>query len=185
MEPNYLQTIESCPHCNAESDSLKQYRYLNWLVFFLVGYVKQYIVIRGCPSCLRRIVWQRCLVNLLPANLLWPILVLPWALVLTVRSYQQGASGKVVEGVSAVEQIREIDEDANPNLSRVTLAGWIFGLSSIAVCVAWALLPKWLGPLFGPQVKVEEFYKIAMLVYMGLYWAVCKYFGIRFLKRSG
>jgi hypothetical protein len=49
---------------------------------------------------MRRFVWKRCLVNAVPANVLWLAFLLPWSLFLIAGTYRQGHSRAVVQGVT-------------------------------------------------------------------------------------
>lgn len=89
-----------CPVCFQLTDSLKQYRYINWCVYLLAGAVWQGVVYRACPTCMRRFLWRRCLFSAIPAHLVWLVGLLPWALGLIVASYQPGHSLAVVQGVT-------------------------------------------------------------------------------------
>jgi hypothetical protein len=89
-----------CPVCFQLTDSLKQYRYVKWCVFFLAGAIWQGVVYRACPTCMRRFLWGRCLFTAIPAHLVWLVGLLPWALGLIVASYSPGHSPAVVQGVT-------------------------------------------------------------------------------------
>lgn len=90
--------LADCPRCSQPTDSLKQYRCLKVCVFYLAGAVWQEEYVRACPGCMRRHLVRRCLINLPLANLLWPILVLPWTLVLVASSRRKGHSPEVISG---------------------------------------------------------------------------------------
>jgi hypothetical protein len=101
MERHVLEnTLLPCPVCFRLTDSLKQYRYVNWCVFFLAGAVWQSVVCRACPVCMRQFLWRRCLVNAFPAHLVWLVGLLPWALCLIGASYRTGHSRAIVQGVT-------------------------------------------------------------------------------------
>src|SRR5262245_44733212 len=89
-----------CPVCGQLTDSLKQYRYLSWCVFFLTGAVWQAVVYRACPVCMRQFLWEKCWVNALPANLLWLVCLFPYALFLIAVSRCTGHSRPVLQGVT-------------------------------------------------------------------------------------
>ena len=89
-----------CPVCGELTDGLKQYRYVNWCVFLLVGAVYRAVVYRACPGCMRQFLWQRCLYNAIPANVVWLIGLLPWGLCLIAASHRTGHSRAVVRGVT-------------------------------------------------------------------------------------
>ncbi|MFO0881615.1 MAG: hypothetical protein U0840_30325 [Gemmataceae bacterium] len=93
-----------CPMCGLPTEHLKRARYMRLLVFLFVGSWWQEEIITACPSCLRRRVWRNCFINLLPANLLWPFLMLPWALVLTLTSRSRGHSKVVLDEMKAMDE---------------------------------------------------------------------------------
>jgi hypothetical protein len=72
------------------TDSLKQFRYVDYFAFGLVVWIWRAAVLRACPRCMRRLIWKRCLWNVIPANLVWVVILLPWALALTVATYRRG-----------------------------------------------------------------------------------------------
>lgn len=90
--------LADCPRCSQPTDSLKQYRFLKVCVFYLVGALWQEEYVRACPGCMRRHLARRCLINLPLANLLWPVLVLPWTLGLVAATYRKGHSPAVISG---------------------------------------------------------------------------------------
>jgi hypothetical protein len=53
---------------------------------------------------MRRHLARRALVNILPANVLWPILVFPWAAVQFASTYQKGHSPAVMSGLTPAQQ---------------------------------------------------------------------------------
>lgn len=89
-----------CPVCGQPTDSLKQYRYVNWAFFYLIGATLSQIFHRACPGCMRRFVARRAALNLVSANLLWFLLLLPWGLVLIAATYRRGHSRDVIRQVS-------------------------------------------------------------------------------------
>jgi hypothetical protein len=88
-----------CPRCGQLTDSLKHYRFMHLLVFFLVAAYHQQATYVACPKCMRGTVGLRMLINLVPANVLWPILVLPWGLVLLGMSCTKGHSAALRKSI--------------------------------------------------------------------------------------
>jgi hypothetical protein len=87
-----------CPRCGQPTDSLKQFRCLSWCLYYIAGAAWQVEYVRACPGCMRRHLARRTLVNIIPANVLWPVLVLPWTAVLFASTYQKGHSPTVLSG---------------------------------------------------------------------------------------
>jgi hypothetical protein len=99
--------VLGCPTCGQPTDSLKQFRYVSWVVFYLAGASWQTAHYQACPSCMRRLVGGRMAWNLLPANVLWPVVVLPWGLRLIAESYRKGHSPEVLRQVMPEEAARQ------------------------------------------------------------------------------
>lgn len=137
-----------CPVCGQPTDSLKQYRYVNWVVFYLFGASYSHIYHRACPGCMRRFVARRAALNLFPANLLWFALVLPWGLGLFVATYRKGHSRDVIRLVSPGEAaLREAERMAAANEVSWVRVSAVLGVLLAAVpvlglafaLVAWSM----------------------------------------------
>jgi hypothetical protein len=89
-----------CPMCGQPTDSLKHYRYVRWCAFLLAGAVYQAAEVQACPTCMRAFLRRSLLINVVPANLLWPIFILPWGLILVATSYRKGHSRRALETVA-------------------------------------------------------------------------------------
>jgi len=88
-----------CPHCHSLAENLKHYEVIQWCVFVVVYFWILPANVIACPACMRRILWQRCLANILPANLLWPAWLLPRTLIQVAATYIAGSSRSVIEAV--------------------------------------------------------------------------------------
>jgi hypothetical protein len=124
-----------CPICGETTKSLKQYQFLLWGVFYLVGVMYRTVCHRACPGCMRKWLFQRTAINIIPTNVLWPQVVLPWAAVLFVATYNAGHTPDVLrcltqEGLLAHEARRRAARDVT--WARV----WVI----IAVLFCWAPL---------------------------------------------
>lgn len=84
-----------CPDCGQPTTSLKQYVLCNLLVFIWVGAFTRRGTYTACPGCMRKIILTRTAINLIPANLLWFIVVLPWHSVQFARTFADGHSDSV------------------------------------------------------------------------------------------
>jgi hypothetical protein len=72
------------------------------MLFLVLGaYVRRRIPV-SCPRCMRRILWRRTLVNVLPAHAAWVLGILPWHLFQYLRSFVPGHSLVVRERLSAI-----------------------------------------------------------------------------------
>jgi len=70
-----------CPYCGLASDNIKVFEVLEKAKFFWFFFSLRSRIYAACPRCMRQIVWHRCRSNILSANLLWPIYVLPRAII--------------------------------------------------------------------------------------------------------
>jgi hypothetical protein len=105
-----------CPVCGETTTSLKQYRFLLWGVCYLAGVMYRTVWYRACPACMRKWLAQRTAINVVPTNVLWPLVVLPWAAVLFIATYSQGHTPDVLrclteEGAAAHEARRRAVRD--------------------------------------------------------------------------
>jgi hypothetical protein len=127
----------ACPVCGQPTDSLKQYRYINWCVFFGAA-IHQTVVYRACPACMRKFIWKRCLINIVPANLVWLIGLLPWGLILIAGTYLKGHSALVKQGLSPEMALARERAAEELSISRVlaVLAMLLFWLPILGLVVS-------------------------------------------------
>jgi hypothetical protein len=124
-----------CPLCGQATESLKQYQYVRWMVFYLVGASWQQLVLRACPRCMRGQIVRRMVWNIVPANVLWVVLLLPWGLGLLIASRRKGHSPAVLLNITPAMVAAQHDAANEVSWGRV----WVI----VAVLFCWA-------PLFGP-----------------------------------
>src|SRR5215831_15103377 len=98
-------TTLACPHCGQPTDSLKQYRFISWVVFYVIDAAYQLTYYRACPVCMRKLIARRAVWNLIPANLLWFVLVMPWGLGLIAATFRKGHSQDVLRNISLDQAI--------------------------------------------------------------------------------
>jgi uncharacterized membrane protein len=143
-----------CPVCGQPTDSLKQYRFVGWVVFYLFGAIWQTAFYRGCPRCVRGMIGRRMAWNLVPANLLWFLLVLPWGLGLIAASFRKGHSAAVLRGVTpelaAYRESQQIAAANEVSWPRVwAIVGLLFGLfpgvGLVLALIAWLTTRKQVG----------------------------------------
>lgn len=84
-----------CPKCGKPTASLKQYVLCNLFVFLYVFAFMRRGTYTACPSCMRGIIVMRSLINIVPANLLWFVIVAPWHTVQFIRTFADGHSESV------------------------------------------------------------------------------------------
>lgn len=92
-----------CPRCSVPTASLKQYRMLRLFLFIGIGAYWQTATSTHCPPCMRREIVVKSLVNLPTANLLWPIAVLPFHLILFIATFRAGHSRRIREAMSPAD----------------------------------------------------------------------------------
>jgi hypothetical protein len=85
----------SCPHCGEETKSLKQYPLCNRVVFLLVAASWRGATHTACPRCMRKQLRRTTLLNLAPANVLWPVVFLVHA-ALFAATWKKGHSRGVI-----------------------------------------------------------------------------------------
>lgn len=87
-----------CPHCGKMTDSLKVYRLPSVWVFlgpFLRWATEGHI---ACPSCMRKkILLHGMTYNIVTANFIWPVTILPWSIVNLLRTFSKGHSTEIVD----------------------------------------------------------------------------------------
>ena len=87
-----------CPECGRLSDSLKCFILPNYAVFVGIYAQWQSIQYICCPSCMRKHIAIKCFTyNIVLANLMWPIFILPWGITQLIRSCQHGHTKTVKE----------------------------------------------------------------------------------------
>ena len=89
-------TTIKCPVCSEPTDSLKRYTLMDRLVFVGVAYWMRRRTYTACPDCMRGILLKNTFSwNILLANLLWLLVILPYNLALLIASTTQGHSKSV------------------------------------------------------------------------------------------
>ncbi len=133
--------LRPCPCCGKLTNSLKQYNYAVWWIIFGYAIYTTEAFYRACPTCIRKTIWKRCLLNAIPANFFWLIGLFPWAICLTIASFRAGHSADVIDGITpAMAMAREkqrVQFSSNRVLAVMAvltcwtpLAGLVFGILS-------------------------------------------------------
>mgnify|MGYP000040308263 CR=1 FL=1 len=81
-----------CPDCRQPTEHLKAYRLPTFLLFLGIGASFKHGLVVACPPCMRRRLGKLTLINILPANLLWVLLLLPWYGIAALRTLTSGHS---------------------------------------------------------------------------------------------
>jgi len=96
-----------CPHCGKESDSIKQFTIATGILCLLVHFSWKPVHYTACPDCMRKFILGRMAMNLISANLTWPIFaVVSWGPQFA-RSFSRGHTRwirkQIAEGKLAVD----------------------------------------------------------------------------------
>jgi len=70
-----------------------------FLLFILVAASFKHALVIGCPDCMRKKLLKLALINLIPANILWVVLLLPWYSIAGILSTTKGHSGAVLKAL--------------------------------------------------------------------------------------
>ncbi len=98
----YLTSLEevdgaqlACPSCGEPSDRIKSFTVFPFVLFLLFYVGLKTEVFTGCASCVRKKLLKTTLVNVLPGNLLFLVLVFPWNATALLLSCMPGHSSNV------------------------------------------------------------------------------------------
>ena len=85
----------SCPECGEMTTSLKHYTMMRYLVFvwFFAFWARKKET--GCPACMRKAIAISAAINIVPANLLWLVVIAPWYSILFFMTFADGHSSEV------------------------------------------------------------------------------------------
>jgi hypothetical protein len=125
-----------CPICGQSTDSLKQYICYGRCFCLGILFTIQRVAYRGCPLCMRRYLWQMCVKNIIPANLLWLLLLLPQTLLQVAASRAKGHSPSVLKGIHPETQLGRRYEFSEKRV----LIGLAVALIWFAFCIVFGLL---------------------------------------------
>jgi len=84
-----------CPQCGEATESLKQYEVIHRCIFFIAMARIQTAFLIACPRCMRNMLWWRLWANILMANLLWPVYIVPRTIFLIMCSHTLGHSRSI------------------------------------------------------------------------------------------
>lgn len=84
-----------CPSCGRPTASMKRYVMIDLLVFLGIFAFTRRATCTGCPACMRKTLLTKTLINIVPANVLWVLVVLPFHSVQLARTFAQGHSASV------------------------------------------------------------------------------------------
>ena len=96
-QPDADTAPTECPFCHALTTSLKRYRWMRWVLYVGITFRVRSGIYVACPKCMRNMVLKDTFspLNILAANLMWIVVVLPYCLVLMVLSTVPGHSACV------------------------------------------------------------------------------------------
>lgn len=91
---NQPTALVRCPACRQPSDSLKQYTMPKLVVFLVFAASTQRATYTCCPSCMRKVIGKNLAINIIPSNLIWPLLAI-YYLGATTATFTKGHSKAV------------------------------------------------------------------------------------------
>mgnify|MGYP003309843602 CR=1 len=95
MKSNFPILVR-CPECGRVSDSIKRYEMPHYFLCLYVFATWKNIEFTCCPHCMRKHILIKCFTyNILAANIVWPFYILPWGIILLIRSLTKGHSKEV------------------------------------------------------------------------------------------
>ena len=157
-----------CPVCSRWTDRLKQFRLIRWLIF--LGHFHWHAVeyVRACPSCMRRRIWYRCLLNIPTAHIIWPLVIFPVALFNTVRAGMPGHTPDILRGITPDQLAENENKKSEASWGRImavtgVLTYWLPLIGPVFAAWAWFLNrnePDWRRPASGYALI------IAVLIHM-------------------
>ncbi|MFN7971724.1 MAG: hypothetical protein U0166_05175 [Acidobacteriota bacterium] len=65
-----------CPKCHKQTDSIKRNRLYQFAMFIGVAWFARTATYTACAGCMRSIIVTNTLVNIIPANVIWPVIFL-------------------------------------------------------------------------------------------------------------
>lgn len=93
-----------CPKCGQMTESLKAYKLPTFMLFLWFGASFKHGTVVACPPCMRKELGKLALINILPANLLFPLLVGPWYSIAALRSLTKGHSSGAHQAIAPLMQ---------------------------------------------------------------------------------
>lgn len=68
------KNLRTCPACGRPTDSLKRYHMINIFICLIIAFSAQRLTYTSCPDCMRKKIAERALINIIPANVAFPII---------------------------------------------------------------------------------------------------------------
>lgn len=68
--------LRYCYECAEKSDSIKEFRVINWFIFLLVIVVGKGMDYRACPKCMRKKIAERAAIQIVTAHVVFPIVAI-------------------------------------------------------------------------------------------------------------
>jgi hypothetical protein len=106
----------TCPDCGEATENMKRTNVFS-MIFLGVGARWQTVEVTCCPACTRKRLLKNGAINIVTANLMWPLMILPVTLYQYASSYKSGHDARIVSDIRSVQFNRElIDNNVNrPN----------------------------------------------------------------------
>jgi hypothetical protein len=128
-----------CPVCHRSSDRIKQYVQYKLVVFLLFARYTQTATYTACPSCMRKMIGKSMLINLIPANLAWPVLAIVWVGQLA-GTFTRGHSRQILDSIELGRMASEggapsaafVSRSRRDLLVRIPIVAFLVGLFAAA-----------------------------------------------------
>ena len=85
-----------CPECGELSDSIKRFKMFDYLIFIGIAGWWREVTYTCCPKCMKKHILHKCFTyNILTANIMWLIMILPMSIIQLIRNSRPGHSKAV------------------------------------------------------------------------------------------
>jgi hypothetical protein len=97
----------TCPDCGEATEHIKRTDVVS-IVFLLAGAIWKTTTVTTCPACMRKRLLKNAAVNVVTANLIWPLLILPATIYQVARTYKSGHDERVLSEIHSVQFNQEL-----------------------------------------------------------------------------
>ena len=120
-----------CPQCRQPSHSIKRLNSF-FAVCIVIGAWWQGQEVTACDKCMRQHIFKNALINIVTANIIWPIIILPTSLYNLYQTYRPGHSESIQQEIYlATQQLyaRTGNQSRNLPSSQESISGRLGDLS--------------------------------------------------------
>lgn len=98
----------TCPECGRLATAIKRYTMPRFVLFLGVAWFQQRATYTQCAPCMRWTIVENAVINVLPANLLWVLILFPWYSILFLLTFTAGHSDGVTLPAAGPEKLGPI-----------------------------------------------------------------------------